>query len=426
MNKNDSERLESILQNLGLKNTNNEEEADVIIMNSCSVRESAESRIFGKANKFSKLKKEKPNLIVCVTGCMPGRDKGQKMGKKLKGVDFYFPTKQMINLPKWLAEMNPEYRCEDLKEDYLALNPTRRNKFQAFVTIQTGCNHFCTYCVVPFARGLEVNRSLKEILDEIKGLVAQGYIEITLLGQIVNHYIAPDSEHFSVENPYKESDFARLLWEINSIDGVERIHFTAPHPLYMTDEVIDALSLPKQVNYLHLPVQSGSNKILEKMNRRHDRDFFLGIIEKIKSKKPDMALGTDLIVGFCGETEEDFQDTVDLYKKSDFDISYHAQYSSRSGTVSDKFFEDNVSKKEKKRRWEVLQKMMKERVLKKNQKYVDEVVNVLVEECRNDWCSGQSNEMKITRFKGDKTLIGKIVPVEIFKAEEWILWGRQK
>jgi len=427
MNKNDSERMESILRNMGLQNTEDEKKADVIILNSCSVRISAEDRVFGRTRNYNKWKlKDKPDLIVCVTGCMPGRDKGEKMGKKLRGVDLYFPTKQMINLPKWLAEINPEFRREDLEEDYLVLNPVRRNKFQAFVTIQTGCNHFCSYCVVPFSRGLEVNRPLKDIMEEIKDLAKKGYIEITLLGQIVNHYISPDPENFSKENPYKESDFAKLLWEVNEIDGVERIHWTAPHPIFMTDEVIDALTLPKQMNFLHLPVQSGSTKILEKMNRRHTREFFLDIIKKIKEKKPEIAIGTDLIVGFCGESEKDFEETVSLYKECDFDISYPAQYSSRSGTVSAKFFEDDIPKTEKKRRWQIIQNMMKERVYEKNQKYIGKVVNVLVDECKNGWCSGQSKEMKLTRFKGGDELVGKIIPVEVFKAEEWILWARMR
>ncbi|MCF6276911.1 MAG: tRNA (N6-isopentenyl adenosine(37)-C2)-methylthiotransferase MiaB [Candidatus Magasanikbacteria bacterium] len=425
MNKNDSERLESILCNMGLENTDDDKQADVIIMNSCSVRASAEDRIFGQTRNYAKLKIKKPNLIICVTGCMPGRDKGGKLRKKLKNVDLFFPTKQMINLPKWLAEINPEFRREDLEEDYLILNPVRKNKFQAFVTIQTGCNHFCSYCVVPFSRGLEVNRPLKDVMDEVKDLAKNGYIEIVLLGQIVNHYIAPDPENFSKENPYKESDFAKLLWEVNQIEGIKRMSWTAPHPIFMTDEVIDALTLSKQMNYLHLPAQSGSNKILEKMNRRHTREFFLGIIKKIKAKKPGIALGTDFIVGFCGESEEDFEETISLYKECDFDISYPAQYSTRSGTVSAKFFEDGVPKAEKKRRWLKIQNMMKKRTHEKNQNYVGKVVEVLVDECKNGWCGGQSNEMKLTRFKGGEELIGKIVPVEIFKAEMWILWGRR-
>lgn len=425
MNKSDSERMESLLQNMGMKSTENQEDADFIVMNSCSVRQKAEDRIVGFSQKFIKLKKKNPKLIVAVTGCMPGRDKGSKMKSRLKGVDLYFPTKDMIFLPKWLSELNPDLReLDNIEKDYLNLRPTYQSGFQAFVTLQTGCNHFCTYCVVPFARGLEQNRSLKDILEEVKDLAKNGYLEITLLGQIVNHYIAEDPEYFSTQNPYKENDFAKLLWEINQIKGIERIHWTAPHPIFMDDEVIDALALPKQVNFIHLPVQSGNDEMLKKMNRRHDREFYIDIIKKIRAKKPDIAIGTDIIVGFCGETDRMFNDTVELYKECDFDISYNAQYSTRSGTVADKVFDDDVTHAEKKRRWWVLQELMEEIVLKKNQAYKGKEVKVLVEECRDGWCRGNSNEMKRVHFQGDQSMVGKIIVVKIERCDEWVLWGK--
>jgi len=426
MNKNDSERIETVLQKMGLEPTNNLDNADVILMNSCSVRKAAEDRIFGFNRKFLELKKKRPELIVCVTGCMPGRDKGEKMKAKLTAVDLYFPTKDMIHLPKRLAELNPAFRhMEDLAQDYLSLRPTYDKDFQAFVTIQTGCNHFCTYCVVPFARGLEVNRPLEDILHEVEHLATNGCLEITLLGQIVNHYVAPDPEHFSKDNPYKKNDFAKLLWEVNQIDGIERIHWTAPHPLYMDEEVIDALTtLPKQVNFIHLPVQSGNNEILKQMNRRHDRDLYIDVIRKIREKKPDMAIGTDIIVGFCGETEDQFQETVDLYHKCDFDISYTAQYSERTHTVAAKAFKDDIPKEEKKRRWHILQELMEGIVLRRNQVYIGNRVSVLVDGYERGLCSGNSREMKRVHFRGDASLVGTIVPVMITKAQEWVLWGK--
>ncbi len=425
MNKNDSERIESIFDRLNMVSTEIEDEADVILLNSCSVRQAAEDRIYSMVHKFADLKVKNPDLIVAVTGCMPGRDKDGAMQKKMPAVDLFFPTKDMVHLPKWLGELNPNLApLEDMAEHYFSLRPTIKKNYQAFVTIQTGCNHFCTYCVVPFSRGLEVNRSLKEILDEARELALHGCLEITLLGQIVNHYIAPDPEYFSPNNPYTKSDFAKLLWELNQIDGLQRIHYTAPHPIFMTDEVIDALTLPKQVNFLHLPVQSGNDEVLRRMNRRHKRDFYIDLVKRIREKKSDIALGTDIIVGFCGETEEQFNDTVDLYKQCDFDISYSAQYSTRSGTLAVKAFKDDVSKEEKKRRWWVLQKLMEETVLRKNQKYLGQKVSVLVEECANGWCSGNTLEMKRARFKGDESFIGQIVEIEIFKVEEWILYGK--
>lgn len=425
MNKSDSERLESVLCNMGLSATDTPEQADVILLNSCSIRESAENRIYGKVRNFAKLKAEKPHLIIAVTGCMPGRDKNGAMRVKLPQADLFFPTKDMIHLPKWLMALNPNLRnMVDPEHDYLSLTPTYTKKFQAFVTLQTGCNHFCTYCVVPFSRGLEVNRPLKDILTEVKNLAAEGCLEVTLLGQIVNHYIAPDPEFFSPDNPYQKNDFAKLLWEINQIEGIARIHWTAPHPLYMTDEVIDALTLPKQVNFLHLPVQAGNTEVLKRMNRRHDREFYIDLIQKIRAKKPDIAIGTDIIVGFCGETDAQFLDTVDLYKKCDFDISYTAQYSTRTGTVAGRFFADDVSKEEKKRRWWILQELMEDIVREKNQRYVDTEISVLVDSYKQGWCEGNSSEMKRVRFKSEIDYTGKIVPAYVLRADDWMLFAK--
>lgn len=425
MNKNDSERIESLFRTMEMAPTDRPEEADVILLNSCSVRQTAEDRIYGLTTKFAKWKESRPELIVCVTGCMPGRDKNGKMRAKMPGVDLFFPTKDVVHLPKWLGELNSKFRfTEDVGKDYLTLRPAYQKKFQAFVTLQTGCNHFCTYCVVPFSRGLEANRPLKDILEETRTLAENECLEVTLLGQIVNHYVAPDPEHFSAQNPYDKSDFAKLLWELNQIHGIERIHWTAPHPIYMTDEVIDALTLPKQVNYIHLPVQSGNTDVLRRMNRRHTREFYLETIKKIRGKRPDMAIGTDIIVGFCGETEAQFLDTVSLYTACDFDISYHAQYSSRTGTVASRAFIDDVAKSEKKRRWQVLQDLMEETTHRKNQRYVGTNVSVLVESYGGGFCQGNSREMKLVRLKGDESLVGRIIEAEVYKADTWILWAR--
>ncbi|MFA7245130.1 MAG: tRNA (N6-isopentenyl adenosine(37)-C2)-methylthiotransferase MiaB [Candidatus Magasanikbacteria bacterium] len=424
MNKNDSERIESIFESMNMISTDKPEEADVILMNSCSIRESAEDRIYSFSHEFAKLKETKPNLIVAVTGCMPGRDKDGTLRKRLKGVDLFFPTKDVIMMPKWLSELNPELRPIDLELDYLSVKPHVKSKFQAFVTIQTGCNQFCTYCVVPYARGMEVNRPLKDILDEVKSLVNYGCLEITLLGQIVNHWLAKEDDKFSSNNPYTQNDFAKLLWELNQIEGLERIHWTAPHPIHMDDEVIDALTLPKQLNFIHLPVQSGSSKILKKMNRKHTRELYLEKIKKIREKKPDIAIGTDIIVGFCDETDEDFAETISLYQECDFDISYTAKYSTRSGTTADKAFTDNITQDEKKKRWFKLQHLMEDIVLRKNQLYLNKEVSVLVDTFKNGMCGGNSREMKRINFPGDKSLIGKIVKVIITEAGHWILWGK--
>jgi len=367
--------------------------------------------------------------------------------KKIPSVDLYFRTADMGQLPRWIGELRPELvNSTDLVEDYLKINPERRSVRQAFVSIQTGCNKFCTYCVVPFARGLEKNRSVKDILDEVRDLAAHGCIEVTLLGQTVNSYLAPDVENFSEENSY-QNHFAKLLWEVNQIPDIKRLHFTAPHPLHMTDEVIDAMTLPAHVNFIHLPVQAGDNEVLRRMNRRYTIEQFHEVIGRLRAKIPNLAIGTDIIVGFSGESPEQFQKTIDLYRDVKFDIGYTARYSERSGTAAKRAFKDDVTQEEKKRRWNELQAVMEEVVREKNQQYVDEIVSVLVERheapkitdemlampekiqellaAQPGMCFGNSREMKLVTFVGGKELVGEIVNVKITKAETWILEGQK-
>jgi tRNA-2-methylthio-N6-dimethylallyladenosine synthase len=431
MNKSDSERLASLLDNLGLTETAHPEDADFILFNSCSVRQAAEDRIFGQVRNFSKLRKKNQRLVIGVTGCMAGRDADGQLRRKLPEVDFFFPTRDMTQLPRWLAEhglIDSGINYDKNKtfvdgDDYLKITPRYSNPYQAFLSIQTGCNNFCTYCVVPYARGLERNRPAADILNEARSLSGHGAIEITLLGQTVNSYRAPDGRAaFSLANPY-ENHFAALLWEMNQLPGIKRIHYTAPHPKSMTDEVIDALTLPKQVNYLHLPVQAGSDEVLRRMNRKYTRADYLSVIQRIKKRVPDIALGTDIIVGFCGETEELFEQTVSLYKEVSFDISYTAMYSPRTGTPAWRSFPNDVSLLEKRRRWRVLHDLMEEIVWQKNQRFVGHAVEVLVASCENGICQGNSREMKLTRFPGTSDLIGRIIPVTVDAAHEWVLDG---
>ena len=429
MNKNDSERMASLLESLGFEQKAGPEDADLVILNTCSVRQTAEDRVYGLIGRLAKKKKINPRFTLAVTGCMPGRDKDGILRKRLPQVDFFFPTARMIELPKWIAGIFPEtVNSAEISEDYLKLAPRRKTSRQAFLTIQTGCNYFCTYCVVPFARGLERNRLVRDILEEARRLSEEGCLEVTLLGQTVNSFRAADPESFSKNNPYHDH-FAALLWEINQISGIERVHWTAPHPRHMTDEVIDALMLPKQVNFIHLPVQSGDNEILRKMNRRYKAEEYLELVGKIKAKKPGIALGTDIIVGFSGETEEQFEKTVDLYKKADFDIAFLAMYSPRTGTAAHTAFADTVPREEKRRRWRVLQDLMEDIVLRKNQEYAGKIVEVLVEkaEARGDKivASGNSREMKLVNFPGTPDDAGKLINVKINKAREWVLEGEK-
>lgn len=424
MNKNDSERIAGLLSSLGFVETQEESSADVILVNTCSVRQSAENRVFGSQEKYLEYKKKKPNQIVAVTGCMAGRDKKREFLRQMPATDLYFPTPEMVNLPKWIAELRPDLvNSEEITADYLKINPLRAPSVQAFVTIQTGCNKFCTYCVVPYARGLERNRPVKDILQECRELLAHGVIEITLLGQTVNSFKATDPETFSSQNPFKDH-FAALLWEINQLNGLKRLHWTAAHPNSMTDEVIQALNLPKQVNYLHLPVQAGSNEVLRRMNRKYTREQYLEIIKKIKAARPGIALGSDIIVGFSGETPEQFEETLSLYREVEFDISYNAQYSPRSGTLGIKLFQDDISKQEKRDRWNDLHALMEEIAERKNLAFQDKIVEVLVDRIEQGMVYGNTNEMKLARFPSkDESLKGSLIKMKVTAPRAWVLEG---
>lgn len=409
MNKNDSERIAGLLSSLGFTETPDESQADLIVINTCSVRQTAEERVYGSQEKYLEYKKTKPDMIVAVTGCMPGRDKAKAFRKQLPATDLYFPTPDIVHLPRWIAELRPELvNSGSLETDYLKIHPMRAPSVQAYVTIQTGCNKFCTYCVVPYARGLERNRPVADILDEARELVAHGVVEITLLGQTVNSH----------------PEFASLLRELNALEGLERLHWTAAHPLSMTDDVIACLALPKQVNYLHLPVQSGSNEVLRRMNRKYTREQFLDVIRKVKAARPGIALGSDIIVGFPGETAEQFAETLSLYTEVGFDISYNAQYSPRSGTLGVKLYADDVSKEEKRERWDELQTLMEKTAVEKNQAFVGKTVSMLVDKVDHGFASGQTREMKLARFKTqEQGLIGKIVNMKVNSAKSWVLEG---
>lgn len=418
MNKSDSERIAGLLASLGGVEISGPDEADLALLNTCSVRQSAENRVFGQLHNLAQLKKTRPEMLIGVTGCMPGRDQSGDLRAKLSGVDLFFPIIDLPKLPALLKEKGLLKEALPASQGiYWSIAPHYHNDWQAFVPIQIGCNNFCAYCIVPYARGRETNRPVADILREVRDLAGRGFLEIQLLGQVVNNYQAPDKESFS---------FAALLWEINKIDGINRIHFVSVDPQYIDDEMIEALALPKIMNYLHLAVQSGSDAILKKMNRKYTAEKFLEIIKKIRKVRPDIALGTDIIVGFPGETEGDFQKTVELYKQADFDIAYLAQYSPRPGTAAARW-PDDVPRAEKERRWRVLQNLMEEIVLRKNQKYAGQTVEVLVErrvDAEKNIYAGNSREYKLVEFVSPSDVIGKIVKVKINKAEMWRLVGR--
>lgn len=433
MNKSDSERLNAILTKAGLQPTEREEDADLLIYNTCAVRQKAEDRMYGIHHTLATLKEKNSALIVAITGCMAGRDHDGKIRERLPDVDLFFPTEQMVHLPQWISGLNPNLidpngTGESEYDHYLKIAPSYTNRFQAYLAISNGCNKFCTYCVVPYARGRQKDRPLADVVAEARSLAQCGCKEVTILGQCVNLYNPSDKEHFSASNPfdYSKNGFAALMWELNQIDSIKRIHFTAPHPQYMDEQTIAALAMPKNVNYIHLPVQAGSNSILKRMNRPYTREYYIDTVQHIRAVKPGIAIGTDIIVGFCGETESNFDETIDLYRQCDFDIAYTAQYSVRSGTAGARMYKNDVPRVEKKRRWNVLQKLMEETALRKNQEYVGKIVSVLVESCDKGLCSGNSREMKRILFRGDESQVGTIQDITIDRSLEWVLYGAPK
>jgi len=341
MNTADAERIAGWYEEQGWQVADQIEEADEVVIVSCSVRQSAENRVYGLVNNLNQLKAQGSKFKVVLTGCMLRLPEGI-LKRKLPGVD--------------------EFRRV---ETYTAGLRIRESATHAWVPISNGCNNFCTYCVVPYARGREVSRPFEEIICEVKELAKRGYKEITLLGQNVNSY-GKDFEkskgksqmsEVKVKSQKFETPFAILLATLHEIPGIEKISFLTSNPWDLTEDIIEAMSLPKIDRYLHLPVQSGDDEILKKMNRPYTAVQYIKLVEKIREKIPDIKVGTDIIVGFPGETEEQFQHTVDLAQKVGFEKAYIAMYSPRSGTVAFKM-KDTVPYREKKRRWQILENLI--------------------------------------------------------------------
>ena len=353
MNVADSLWLEKIFERCGYAKASSLEEADVFLINSCSVRQAAEDKVYGLARKVQELKTVNRNLKVVLTGCMVGSATGERrrirlvdLEKRMPWVDYFIsPDEIFEKLPAILT--SDETVCERIKgllgETGAVVLPSGR---EAYVPVMRGCDRFCSYCVVPYGRGRERSRPLGEIVAEVEKLVRRGVRKITLLGQNVNSYGPPP--------------FAELLRRLYEIEGLESIWFLTSNPWDFSDDLIDALTLPKIERYLHLPVQSGDDEILKKMNRPYTAAEYNELVEKIRAKVPEIGLGTDLIVGFPGETEEQFQHTVDLVEEISFDGAYIAMYSERPGTAAAKLYEDDIPREEKKRRHAVLTKAVEE------------------------------------------------------------------
>ena len=437
MNESDAERVAAVLEYLGYQKTKSEDAADLIVVMACSVRQKAIDRILGKYRKWNLIKKKR-KLVTVLSGCILPDDK-PKMGKIF---DVIFEMKDLAKLPKLLKQ-----KAESRFADYLKIVPLYNSSFQAFVPISTGCNNFCTYCAVPLTKGREKSRPEKEILKEAEALVKKGYKEITLLGQNVNSY---GNDLIKKGENYKNYNFPNLLKKINAIPGKFWIRFLTSNPYDMSDELIKAVkNLEKVCEYIHLPVQAGNDEVLKRMNRRYTAKHYLSLIGKIKKEIPGVAITTDTIVGFPGETKSQFSDTLDLYNKVGYDMAFIAQYSPRPGTVAYRM-KDDVLKEEKKRREEALTKILRKTALKNNKKYIGKEVEVLVYKKRKEFFLGRTRTFKLVQFtpleisrskrlspsrrkresgflmglRGAKDLIGEFIKVKITSVTPWAMKGK--
>ncbi|MFD2443606.1 tRNA (N6-isopentenyl adenosine(37)-C2)-methylthiotransferase MiaB [Bacillus sp. CGMCC 1.16607] len=423
MNEHDTEVMAGIFMALGYEATSTVEDANVILLNTCAIRENAENKVFGELGHLKALKKEKPDLLIGVCGCMSQEESVvNKILKTYQQVDMIFGTHNIHRLPNILQEayMSKEMVIEvwskegDVIEN---LPKVRRGNIKAWVNIMYGCDKFCTYCIVPYTRGKERSRRPEDVIQEVRQLAAQGYQEITLLGQNVNAY-GKDFEDI-------QYGLGELMDEIRKID-IPRIRFTTSHPRDFDDRLIEVLAKGGNLmDHIHLPVQSGSTEVLKIMARKYTREQYLELVRKIKAAIPDVSFTTDIIVGYPNETDEQFEETLSLYREVGFELAYTFIYSPREGTPAAKM-EDNVPMEVKKERLQRLNNLVNELSAEAMKKYKDQTVEVLVEgESKNnpDVLAGYTSKNKLVNFKGPKTAIGKIVKVKITDAKTWSLNG---
>ena len=434
MNERDSEAIAGMLTKCGHSLVEHENDADILIFNTCSVREQAERKAIGKVGFMKKLKQKKPDLIIGIMGCM-AQNLGEELFKQLPHIDFVIGTGQLHKLPEVIASILDEKQQLALLDggrDVLTsmgthFQMTKTKEFQAYIAVTRGCNRFCSYCIVPHVRGREISREIDDVVAEATDLANNGTKEIMLLGQNVAAFGLGGNT-----NPPPEgvSPFADLLTELNKIDGLERIRFVSPYPSYFNDKLIDTMGkLDKVCHNVHLPLQSGSERILKKMNRQYTPEQYLKIVKKLRKAMPDVTFSTDIIVGFPGETEEDFNATYEMMKKVGYDNAYIFKYSPRSGTPAAEMA-DQVPQEVKEERNQILLKELERYATKHNESYVGSVQEVLVEgpsrrnskrwggktgtfkvvifEPSQDTCKGQLANVKINRTT-PSTLFGKLV-----------------
>lgn len=432
LNENDSEKLCGMLEKMGYAKTENQTDADLVLFNTCCVRENAEDKLFGKLGELKRLKEQK-GIIIAIGGCMmQEKHITDKIKESYPFVDILFGTHTLHRFPEDLYKvLDEKKKLEDIididGQIYEGLPIKRNSNIKASVTIMNGCNNFCSYCIVPYVRGRERSRKPRDIINEVRELAKQGYKEITLLGQNVNSYLKVEKEkNIEFEEYEGVNSFATLLRAINKIEGIERIRFVSPHPKDFTDDVIMAIAECNKVcKLIHLPLQAGNDKVLKEMNRKYTKEQYLKLVEKMKQNIPNLTLSTDIIVGFPKETDSEFEDTLDVVEKVKFEQVYMFIYSRRVGTPADKM-ENQVPEEIKHKRFDKLKKLVESQIEENNQKYVGTIQKVLVEgtsKNNDDMLTGRTDSNKVVIFEGDKNLIGSMVELKIISEHMWYLKG---
>lgn len=424
MNEHDSENIAGMLEALDYSHTPNPKEADVVVMNTCSVREHADKRFFGMLGQFKKQKKNNPDFIICICGCMPQQPHiVEEIRKSFGWVDIVFGTQTIAEFPNLLMERirtgKKQFSIIANNEEIPEEKESKREfKHKALVNITYGCNNFCTYCIVPYTRGREKSRSLRAVKQEIINLVNDGVKEVMLLGQNVNSFRDTDG-----------NNFAALIRALDEVEGLERIRFMTSHPKDLSDELIACFGDCKKLCHnIHLPVQSGSDEVLRRMNRHYNRQRYMEIVEKLRATCPDLSISTDIIVGFPGETEEDFLDTLSLMREVEYDSTFTFIYSPRVGTPAAKY-DNQIPENIKHERFDRLVEEVNRCSAKKNSEYLGKIVTVMVDgPSKNDagaW-SGRTDTFKLVNFTSEEPLTeGQMVSVRITETKTFSLDGEK-
>jgi tRNA-2-methylthio-N6-dimethylallyladenosine synthase len=419
MNVADSQRVGSSLEHLGYAFTEKIEEADVIVLNTCVVRQSAEDKALGRLSSLLPLKRQNPNLVINLMGCLVGVRGAEKLRERLPYVDVFSPPSDPGPLVSYLSqgeirslEDSETTRRFLMMDDELILPQHERGQLvSAHVPVVYGCSHACTFCIIPFRRGVERSRPVGDIVAEIRSLAAQGVKEVTLLGQIVDRYgkDVPDGPNL-----------AGLLRVVHEVDGIERIRFLTSHPNYFSEDLMDAIAeLPKVMPHIEVPIQAGDDEVLLNMKRGYTQSEYRALVQKIRDRIPDCSIATDIIVGFPGETEEQFMETYRVLEDLKLDVAHLARYSSREGTVATRRMNDNVTDEEKMRRFRMLEELQENIVADLNKKYLGQIVEVLFEEkVKNRW-KGRTPTNKLVFVESDEDLKSKILPVTVTWTGPW-------